>query len=198
MKSRLFTALAIGALSVAMVPGIASADQPTLDVNAANATEVNVTVSEGTTLYVPALIEINTLATSDPAFPGQIVDGTKLLYTGNPMIEWFSNQESMFISADMPDLRQGPAGTQYIADEDVSLFLVSQSEVPDHETEAVKAQEPVGNFGGVPLRVGTIDDVSNLTDEDLDSQRFSLQVFIPSADEGMYSADITWSVLGGL
>jgi hypothetical protein len=187
MKSRLITAIAIGALAAGLLPGVASA-APNLSCtfegseDCAAETEVNVTVTEGTTIIVDGLISVGS------AFPGQKV-------TSEPAdIEWWSNQEGMTIFANMDadpfqdDGAGGGVAGNHERDGEEVVFDMDNVELDTSDSDYSNA---VFGSGALPLQ-----DVqfNGATDETSDTGTFTLTVHVPQVDEGDYVAFMTYTV----
>lgn len=192
MQSRLIGVLASGALLLTVAaPSMAATPNPDIDNGSGgDTTTVTVYVDAGTTLYVPAAVSIN-LAGTDNAWPGQTVNNKSGTLASNPKIEWWSNEAEKDVMASMPDLI-GKVGGKLIDDLNVHLWNVAPDGVTPADTGVATDQGSFDTAGAIS--VGNIDEVSGGTDETLDTQFFYLEVFIPSATEDQYEADITWTV----
>ncbi|MFN8622417.1 MAG: hypothetical protein U0869_16915 [Chloroflexota bacterium] len=194
MKSRLITALAIGALSVGMVPGLASAQGTGFDcytqggLEPANAnchTVVDVYVSSGSTLFVPATVHINTAGTDEAAFPGQTISNEAAQEDQNSYVEWWSNEAEKTVNAQLDGpLSKGtnPDPILTIAASNAHIWLHGD---PDDSDQGALSNK---------VAVGTIDEVTDHTNTSRTRQYFYMKLFIPSADEGNYSQNMTWTV----
>lgn len=190
MKSRLITALAIGALAAGMLPGVASADpglscELDAQTTCVGATAITVTVTEGTTIIAPASVAIGS------AFPGQMVT------SGPQSISWWSNQQGMTIFADLVADPFYDADNDDVKDVDEVSFAEANVELGSDDSHLydVSAYDEMRAFGVAPVPVQDIE-FDGSTDESASSGHFKLEVHVPQATEGTYEAAITYTVAG--
>lgn len=180
MKSRLITALAIGALAAGLLPGVASA-APDLSCafenpvdSCSGATGVVVEVTTGTTLEAPAEIDMTA------AFPGQIATSNEVNFT------YWSNEGGKTIS--------GVLDGNFVRDNQ------GGGDATTIDSDNVEVSSPdYGNYSSwyvfdTVRPIEDIVDVQAATDEDGKTATLKLRVHIPSATEGHYNATMTWSL----
>lgn len=196
MKSRLITALAIGALTVGLLPGVASASgNLACEVdNAANdcikQTEVTVTVSEGTTIVAPALVSIGT------AFPGQMATSEA------QNLSWWSNQQGMTIFADLETDPFIDEDNDNVKDVDEPSFAEDNIELASNDSSyyssvAYDTFMPFNELDRGPASLAVpVQDVvfAGATLESASTGSFKLEVHVPQATEGNYEAWMTYTV----
>lgn len=199
MKSRLVTAIAIGALAAAALPGVASA-APDLSCAVDNAntcaaeTQVTITVTEGTTIVAPGLVSIGS------AFPGQMA-------TSEPQdISWWSNQQGMTIFADLdsdPFIDNGAEGANNnIKDVDEASFAEDNVEIGSndgsyYDVDPFDEMRPFNTADrGPDTKAVPIQDITFFgpTIESASTGQFQLEVHVPQATEGNYEAWMTYTV----
>jgi hypothetical protein len=167
MKSRLITALAIGALTIGMVPGVASAAGP--DNAEGSTTDVTVYVDAGTMFYAPAAFEVNA--------SGNVADIPGVTVTsGSQTIEYLSNEPLNLILVDMTTTLT--KGLDSIPDGNVKVL------------DADNADVLLGNFGSGPVE---IDVVTGNTGNDVEEDSFKLQVKLPATPSGTYVGELTFT-----
>jgi len=167
MKSRLITALAIGALSVGMLPGITAAADPIAD----GTSVITVTVDLGSTVIAPADFSVGS------ARPG--VSTT----SGSQTLTWWSNEaalKNIYLTMGA-DLVAAPGG-QTIAMYDVSISKDAGT------TWTALATRPANSAQRFML--GDILSVATKTNENADTQPFLIRVFVPQAAAEDYTATL--------
>lgn len=176
MKSRLITALAIGALAIGMLPAVASAD------NTGDAQNVTVTLIEGTTVVADASV-----AFGSGGYPGQWVN------TPDETVQFWSNDDNAAIKAQIGAFT-GVNHGKSIAANNVNMDVVAISGDPTPDAIGIANDKAVG--GGSAVTAVTVD-YSGETSEVAYSFDYNLDLEIPSAPADDYSATLTWTVVDG-
>ena len=168
MKSRLFVALASGALVLAMVPAVASA-APNAQ---GNTTVVDVNVTAGTTIYAPAAFRIGS------GYPGETVGSANV-----QQVQWYSNEYPLYLTAQLSDLVGIGAPANTIDAKNVHYWA---GVVDKGSLDAVRSVVQFTNVAG--------DTDTNGTLEARSTQDFALRAFIPSANADDYVGTLTFAV----